>query len=149
MKIAIGNDHAGKQLKDDTLQFLRYKGIEVINVGTDTDTVVDYPDYAKQVATLVRDQQADLGILICGTGIGMSISANKIKGIRAANIYDEQTAVLAKKHNLANIITFGARTHTKEQVLSLLETFLHTEFEARHETRINKIKEIEDASCLK
>ena len=149
MKIAIGNDHAGKQLKDDTLQFLRHKGIEVINVGTDTDTVVDYPDYAKQVATLVRDQQADLGILICGTGIGMSISANKIKGIRAANIYDEQTAVLAKKHNLANIITFGARTHTKEQVLSLLETFLHTEFEARHETRINKIKEIEDASCLK
>ena len=149
MKIAIGNDHAGKQLKDDTLQFLTQQGIEVINVGTDTDIAVDYPDYAKQVATLVHDQQVDLGILICGTGIGMSISANKIKGIRAANIYDQQTAVLAKKHNLANIITFGARTHTKEQVLSLLETFLHTEFEKRHESRINKIKEIEDASCLK
>jgi ribose 5-phosphate isomerase B len=144
MKIAIGNDHAGKKLKDDTVDFLNKQGFNVINVGTDTDVAVDYPDYAKKVATLVRNQEVDLGVLICGTGIGMSIAANKVKGIRAANIYDEKTAILAKQHNFANIITFGARTHTKEQVYELLETFLHTEFESRHERRIAKIKEIED-----
>ena len=144
MKIAIGNDHAGKDLKNETLMYLKQHDIEVINVGSDTEDSVDYPDYALKVTELVVNQTVDLGILICGTGIGMSIAANKVKGIRAANIYDEQTAMLAKKHNLANVITFGARTHTKEQVYQLLETFLHTEFESRHLKRIDKIKEIEE-----
>lgn len=144
MKIAIGNDHAGKQLKETTRIYLQQHNIEVVDVGTNTEDTVDYPDYALKVADLVSNQTVDLGILICGTGIGMSIAANKVKGIRAANIYDEQTAMLAKKHNLANVITFGARTHTKEQVSHLLETFLHTEFEPRHLKRINKIKETEE-----
>ena len=144
MKIAIGNDHAGKLLKDETVVYLKQHDIEVLNFGTDTEDAVDYPDYAIKVAELVTNQTVDLGILICGTGIGMSIAANKVKGIRAANIYDEQTAMLAKKHNFANVITFGARTHTKEQVYQLLDTFLHTEFESRHLKRIDKIKEIEE-----
>ena len=104
---------------------------------------MDYPDYASKVATYVLDKKADLGILICGTGIGMNIAANKFKGIRAANIYDKQTARLAKEHNFANVITFGARTHVKEQVFHLLDTFMMTEFESRHQKRIDKINEIE------
>jgi ribose 5-phosphate isomerase B len=94
MKIAIGNDHAGKLLKDETVVYLKQHDIEVLNVGTDTEDAVDYPDYAIKVAELVTNQTVDLGILICGTGIGMNIAANKVKGIRAANIYDEQTAML-------------------------------------------------------
>lgn len=144
MTVAIGNDHAGRELKDAIIIYLKNQQIDVINMGSDTDVSVDYPDYALKVATLVKNQDAELGILICGTGIGMSIAANKVKGIRAANIYDAQTAMLAKKHNAANVITFGARTHTKEQVYHLLHTFLHTEFESRHGQRIDKIKEIEE-----
>ena len=143
MTIAIGNDHAGKELKFDIITYLQSKEIDVINVGTDDDISVDYPDYASKVATYVLDKKADLGILICGTGIGMSIAANKFKGIRAANIYDEQTARLAKEHNFANVITFGARTHSKEKVFRLLDTFMMTEFESRHQKRIDKINEIE------
>lgn len=143
MTIAIGNDHAGKELKFDIITYLQSKEIEVINVGTDDNISVDYPDYASKVATYVLDKKADLGILICGTGIGMSIAANKFKGIRAANVYDEQTARLAKEHNFANVITFGARTHSKEQVFHLLDTFMMTEFESRHQKRIDKINEIE------
>ena len=143
MTIAIGNDHAGKELKFDIITYLQSKEIDVINVGTDDDISVDYPDYASKVATYVLDKKVDLGILICGTGIGMSIAANKFKGIRAANIYDEQTARLAKEHNFANVITFGARTHSKEKVFSLLDTFMMTEFESRHQKRIDKINEIE------
>lgn len=143
MTIAIGNDHAGKELKFDIITYLQSKEIDVINVGTDDDISVDYPDYASKVATYVLDKKVDLGILICGTGIGMSIAANKFKGIRAANIYDEQTARLAKEHNFANVITFGARTHSKEKVFRLLDTFMMTEFESRHQKRIDKINEIE------
>lgn len=143
MTIAIGNDHAGKELKFDIITYLQSKEIDVINVGTDNDISVDYPDYASKVATYVLDKKVDLGILICGTGIGMSIAANKFKGIRAANIYDEQTARLAKEHNFANVITFGARTHSKEKVFRLLDTFMMTEFESRHQKRIDKINEIE------
>jgi ribose 5-phosphate isomerase B len=143
MTIVIGNDHAGKELKFDIITYLQSKEFEVINVGTDDDISVDYPDYASKVATYVLDKKADLGILICGTGIGMNIAANKFKGIRAANIYDKQTARLAKEHNFANVITFGARTHVKEQVFHLLDTFMMTEFETRHQKRIDKINEIE------
>jgi ribose 5-phosphate isomerase B len=143
MTIAIGNDHAGKALKFDIITYLQSKEIDVINVGTDEDISVDYPDYASKVATYVLDNKADLGILICGTGIGMSIAANKFKGIRAANVYNEQTARLAKKHNFANVITFGARTHSNKQVFHLLDTFMMTEFESRHQKRIDKINEIE------
>lgn len=144
MTIAIGNDHAGKELKFEIITYLQSKKIEVINVGTDDDISVDYPDYASKVASHVLNKKADLGILICGTGIGMSIAANKFKGIRAANIYDEQTAQLAKEHNLANVITFGARTHSKENVFRLLDIFMMTEFESRHQKRIDKISEIEE-----
>lgn len=144
MTIAIGNDHAGKELKFEIITYLQSKKIEVINVGTDDDISVDYPDYASKVASHVLNKKADLGILICGTGIGMSIAANKFKGIRAANIYDEKTARLAKEHNFANVITFGARTHSKEHVFRLLDTFFKTEFESRHQKRIDKISEIEE-----
>lgn len=143
MTIAIGNDHAGITLKFEIIDYLQSKKISVMNLGTDEDISVDYPDYASKVATHVLNKKVDLGILICGTGIGMSIAANKFKGIRAANIYDEQTARLAKEHNFANVITFGARTHTKLQVFRLIDVFLDTKFEERHQQRIDKIKEIE------
>lgn len=142
MIIAIGNDHAAVDMKQKITQYLESLGHEVLNVGVDLDQSVDYPDYAREVADLVN-QQADFGILICGTGIGMSIAANKFKGIRAALIYDTTTAHLAKAHNHANVITFGARTHTVEQAILLIETYMNTSFESRHQRRIDKITKSE------
>ena len=130
MKIVIGNDHAGVDLKLKIVEFLRKKGHEVTNIGTDTFDSVDYPDIAKEVAQKVLDEEAKYGILICGTGIGISISANKIKGIRAA---------LA--HNDANIIALGARVLGDELAAVCVDTFINTEFEGgRHAKRVEKIE---------
>lgn len=141
MKIIIGNDHTGVTMKQTLYDYLS-ENHDVINVGTDDDTSVDYPDIAKQVSTHVLADDA-FGILICGTGIGMSIAANKIKGIRAAHICDDQTAALAKKHNNANIIAFGARTHTIEQAKKMVDAYMQATFELRHQQRIDKITESE------
>ncbi len=141
MKIAIGNDHAGTSFKEELVTFLVNNGHEVINCGTDTDSSVDYPDFAKAVSNLVLEKKADFGVLICGTGIGISIAANKINGIRAALCTNEICARLAREHNNANIIAFGARVTGVDLAKSCLKAFLSAEFEGgRHSRRVNKIE---------
>ena len=141
MKIVIGNDHAGVDLKNKVKEELRKKGHEVINVGTDTLDSVDYPDIATLASEKVLSGEAQFGILICGTGIGISIAANKIKGIRAALAHNEFTAKLSRLHNDANIIALGARVLGDSLAIACVETFINTEFEGgRHARRVGKIE---------
>lgn len=141
MKLVIGNDHAGVEFKKKLVKALEEKGHEVINVGTDSLESVDYPDIAVLVGEKVLDGEAKFGILICGTGIGISIAANKIKGIRAALVHNEFTAKLARLHNDANVIALGARVIGDELGLACVETFINTEFEGgRHARRVGKIE---------
>lgn len=141
MKIAIGNDHAGVEFKNKIMQELRSKGYEVVNVGTDTLDSVDYPDVAKEVSEKVINGEVNFGILICGTGIGISIAANKIKRIRAALCHNEYTAKQARLHNDANILALGARVIGDELGKAIVKTFLNTEFEGgRHARRVSKIE---------
>jgi ribose 5-phosphate isomerase B len=139
MKIIIGNDHAGLDFKHHIITYLKSKNIEVIDVGSSEKASVDYPDYAQIVAKEVLKDSNALGILICGTGIGMSIAANKYKGIRAALIYDIDTATLAKAHNKANVICLGSRKTSHIEATKMIEAFLDTDFESRHQRRIDKI----------
>jgi ribose 5-phosphate isomerase B len=139
MKIIIGNDHAGLDFKHHIITYLKSKDIEVIDVGSSEKASVDYPDYAQIVAKEVLKDSNALGILICGTGIGMSIAANKYKGIRAALIYDIDTATLAKAHNKANVICLGSRKTSHIDATKMIEAFLDTDFESRHQGRIDKI----------
>ncbi|MCF7924368.1 MAG: ribose 5-phosphate isomerase B [Candidatus Izimaplasma sp.] len=146
MRVAIGSDHAGYKFKDSIKKHLREKDIEVLDFGPNNDEASDYPDYAKIVAEkVIQDPECDLGILICGTGIGMSISANKIKGIRAALISTKFTAQSAKAHNHANVITFGSRVNTIQEVLDFIDIFLETENsqEPRHIKRVEKMGQLE------
>ena len=141
MKIAIGNDHAGVEFKNKIMQELRSKGYEVVNVGTDTLDSVDYPDVAKEVSEKVINGEVNFGILICGTGIGISIAANKIKRIRAALCHNEYTAKQARLHNDANILALGARVIGDELGKAIVKTFLNTEFEGgRHARRVSKME---------
>lgn len=141
MKLVIGNDHAGVEFKEKIVKALEEKGHEVINVGTNSLDSVDYPDIAALVCEKVLDGKAKYGIIICGTGIGISIAANKIKGIRAALVYNEFTARLSRLHNDANVIALGARVIGDELGLACIETFINTEFEGgRHARRVNKIE---------
>jgi ribose 5-phosphate isomerase B len=139
MKIIIGNDHAGLDFKHHIITYLKSKNIEVIDVGSSEKESVDYPDYAQIVSKEVLKDSNALGILICGTGIGMSIAANKYKGIRAALIYDIDTATLAKAHNKANVICLGSRKTSHIDATKMIEAFLDTDFESRHQRRIDKI----------
>ena len=141
MKLVIGNDHAGVEFKEKLVKALEERGHKVINVGTDSLESVDYPDIAVLVGEKVLDGEAKFGILICGTGIGISIAANKIKGIRAALVHNEFTAKLARLHNDANVIALGARVIGDELGLACVETFINTEFEGgRHARRVGKIE---------
>ncbi len=143
MRIVIGSDHAGFKMKQEIIEYLEKMNIEVIDAGTYSEDSVDYPDVAKKVVKEVLDLNC-FGILICGTGIGMSIAANKFKGIRCALCYDEYTAEYARKHNNANVIAFGGRTMDVERVKRMLDIFMKTPFEGgRHERRLNKIKKME------
>ena len=146
MKIAIGNDHGAYVYKNEILDMLVKEGHEVINVGCDGPEYVDYPDYARQVADLVVNQNVDCGILLCGTGIGISIAANKVKGIRCALCTDTTMAKLTREHNDANILALGQRTTGIETAKDIVHTFLNTPFSngERHIKRIQKIKEIEE-----
>ena len=138
MKIAIASDHAGFEMKCFVLDYLKHKNFDVIDLGTHSSDAVNYPDYADKMAAHILSQKADLGILICGTGVGISIRANRHKGIRAAVLYSDEVTVLAKKHNNANVMVFGGRTMTKEDVLHRIDLFLDTTFEGgRHQTRID------------
>lgn len=142
MKIAIGNDHAGVELKKYIIQ--HFNEIEFIDVGTDSTQSCDYPDYIKPVAELVQKGNADFGIAICGTGIGASIVANKHKGIRAALCTNEFMAQMARKHNNANVLVLGARVVGIDLAIHIINAFLQATFEGgRHQRRLDKIADIE------
>ena len=146
MKIAIACDHAGPSLKAKVVAHLKDKGIEVADFGTDDTRPVDYPDYALKVAQAVATGQADLGILICGTGIGMSICANKVKGIRCALCSDTFSAHATRQHNDANVLAFGERVVGEGLALDIVDAFVDTGFSGaeRHRARIDKITAIEE-----
>lgn len=146
MSIYIGSDHAGFGLKNVLREHLKVRGYEVVDLGTfDGAVKVDYPDIAREVAEKVKANKGSAGVLICGTGIGVAIAANKVKGIRAANVHDVTEAELARLHNDANIVTVGARTLGEETAKEILDTFFATSFEGgRHEARIAKITAIEN-----
>ena len=145
MKIAIGNDHAAVDMKNEIKAYLESKGHEVINYGTDTSASCNYPEYGKAVGVAVASGEADGGVLICGTGIGISMAANKVKGIRAAVCSEPVSARLTKLHNNANIISFGARIVGIETAKAIVDAWLDTEFEGgRHQTRVDMIMDIEN-----
>ena len=144
MKITVASDHAGFGLKSRILRYLTEKKLEANDLGTDGRDSVDYPDYAVKVAKSVSQGESDRGILICGTGIGMSIAANKIRGVRAALCHNVTTAEVSRRHNDANILVLGERVLDEETALQIVETWLHSEFDAgRHQKRIEKIEAIE------
>lgn len=140
MKIAIGNDHAGPDYKFAIVNYLKSEGIEVINYGTDTVDSVDYADFGHPVATDVEQQNVDFGIVICGSGNGISMTVNKHQGVRAALCWTKEIAELARQHNNANILSIPARYTSIEQAIEMVKTFLNTDFEGgRHANRIAKI----------
>lgn len=144
-KIAIGSDHGGFRLKQEITAQLAELQLDVKDFGTHSATSVDYPDIAEQVAKAVAAKEFDCGILICGTGIGISIAANKVKGIRAALCGDVFSAQMAREHNDANILALGERVTGSGLAHMIVETFLHTEFAGgRHATRVEKIGRLED-----
>ncbi|GAA5112101.1 ribose 5-phosphate isomerase B [Orbus sasakiae] len=148
MKIAIGCDHVGIILKQDIVDFLKTKNIEVIDFGANSTERTDYPIYAKAVAEAVTSKQADLGILICGTGVGISIAANKHHGIRAIVCSDPYSAKLSREHNNTNVLAFGSRVIGLELAKMIVEQWLNAEFEGgRHQNRIDQIAQIEKEQC--
>ena len=143
--IAIGSDHAGYFLKQSIIEYFLAKGLEYKDFGPDSDNSVDFPDYAEKTANCIVSGRCEKGILICGTGIGMSIAANKIKGIRAALCTTGLHARLARQHNNANILTIGSRTTGNDLALDIIEEFLKTEYlGGRYEKRNEKIRILED-----
>ena len=144
MKIAIGNDHVAVEMKNHITEYLTAKGHEIVNFGTDSNERCDYPVYGKKVADAVVSGECELGILICGTGIGISLAANKVKGIRAAVCSDPYSARLTRQHNNANIIAFGARVVGEATAEMIVDEFLNAEYEGgRHQARIDMISAIE------
>ena len=140
MKISIGNDHAGPKYKKAIVDFLKQKGHEIVNHGTDTFDSVDYPDFGHPVAIDVETGKADFGIVICGSGNGINMTVNKHQGIRSALCWDKEIASLARQHNDANIISIPARFTSIQQAVEMVDTFLNTNFEGgRHVNRVNKI----------
>jgi ribose 5-phosphate isomerase B len=145
MKIALGSDHAGFELKEKIKQKLQSQGIAIDDRGTHSADACDYPDYAQAVANKVAAHNADFGILICGTGIGMSIAANKVTGTRAARVLNESDAKLAREHNDANVLVLGARITSDREAFKIIERWLTTPFTGgdRHVRRIDKTMAIE------
>jgi ribose 5-phosphate isomerase B len=144
MKISLGSDHGGVDLKNAVLQVLRDMGHEVIDRGAFDHQRVDYPDYGKAVATDVAGGEADFGVLVCTTGIGISISANKVRGIRAAVVSNEDGAEFSRRHNNANIICFGQKYQTPYEAAKFTRIFLETPYDGgRHQIRLDKISAIE------
>jgi ribose 5-phosphate isomerase B len=140
MVIAVGADHAGVELKDALKRTLERRGVTVQDVGTHGAASVDYPDYAAQVADAVAHGRADRGILVCGSGVGMAIAANKVPGIRASVITDVEASVLAREHNDLNVLTLGARRTTVDDAERIVDAFLDTPFAGgRHAARVEKI----------
>lgn len=143
MKIGIANDHRGVELKGRIIKYLVSKGIEYINYGTDTTDSVDYVDYALKVCNAVNNHEVDLGILVCGTGIGMSIAANKVKNIMAAKVTTPSEAALCREHNRANVMTLGENTENLEEII---DNFLNTEPSTveKYVRRVEKVLSIQE-----
>lgn len=149
MKIAIGNDHAAVDMKNTVAKHLCDLGYEVVNFGTDTGESCDYPVYGKRVADAVTSGKCNLGVLICGTGIGISLAANKVKGIRAVACSEPYSAKMARAHNNANIVCFGARVIGEATALEIVDAFLSSSFEGgRHSRRVDMITAIENGEAL-
>ncbi|WP_462421605.1 ribose 5-phosphate isomerase B [Salinicoccus sp. Marseille-QA3877] len=142
MKVIVGSDHGGFNLKNAIVSELKEKGVDITDFGPESDDSVDYPDFAKPLAEKVAAGEYDKGILICGTGIGMSISANKVKGIRCALVHDTFSARATREHNDSNILAMGERVIGKGLASDIVDIWLNTEFEGgRHEKRVRKIEE--------
>ena len=145
MRIAIGNDHTAVDLKNTIVDYLTELGYDVINLGTDSRESCDYPVYGEKVGRAVADGQADLGIAICGTGVGISLAANKVKGVRACVCSEPYTAKLSRMHNNSNVLAFGARVVGDELAKMIVKEWLDAEFEGgRHQRRVDMIMEIEN-----
>ena len=145
MKIAIGNDHAAPELKLEIVEYLKELGHEVVDFGVGVGEKVDYPEIGEKVARAVAAKEFDCGILICGTGVGISLAANKVKGVRAAVCSETTTARLVKEHNNANILCFGARIVGSEVAKDIVKAYIEAEFQGdRHQRRIDMISAIEE-----
>ena len=146
-KIAVGADHAGYRLKERLRDYLSQKGYAVEDVGTDSEARADYPDFAEQVALRVANGKARFGVLVCGTGLGMTIAANKVVGVRATTCTDTLSASLSRSHNDANVLALGGRTLDEATARNILDVWLSTPFAAgRHQARVAKIETIEKHS---
>ncbi len=146
LKIAMASDHAGFDLRAKLKKHLENWGHEVIDLGPDSKDAVDYPDYAKEVALKVQSKEVDRGILTCGSGVGMSIAANRYNGVRAVLPYDKNIAKLCREHNDSNVVCFGERTQDHDLIVELLKIWIETEFDGgRHQNRVGKI----DSNCVK
>lgn len=144
MKIAIGNDHAATELKFQIKEYLESQGHEVINFGTDSNDSCNYPEFGEAVGKAVVSGEAEAGVLICGTGVGISIAANKVNGVRAVVCSEPVTAKLSKAHNNSNIVAFGARIVGFETAKAIVDAWLTTEYEGgRHQKRVDMIADIE------
>ena len=150
MKIALASDHAGFSEKENLKPLLTELGVEVFDLGTVSEESVDYPDYAKKVAEQVARGEVDQGLLVCGSGAGMAITANKIPGVRAAVAWSEDTARLARQHNDANVLAIGSRTTPQGEIPKIVRAWLNASFEGgRHADRVAKISSIEQQSKAK
>jgi ribose 5-phosphate isomerase B len=149
MKLAIGNDHTAVALKQTIMEHLEARGVEVINVGTDSTDSFDYPISGYRVGKLVADGEVDGGVLICGTGVGISLAANKVKGVRACVCSEPYTAALSKRHNNSNIIAFGARVVGDEMAKLIVDSWLDATYEGgRHQRRVDLISAVEEGKEL-
>ncbi len=146
-KVALASDHGGYGLKTQIKQYLQSKGYTVLDLGTDSEESVDYPDFGAKAAEAVLNKEADCAVIMCGSGIGISISANKFKGIRCALCFDTYTAKMSRMHNDANIMAVGGRITTIERAVDMVDLFLTTEFEGgRHQRRIDMLDALAEKS---
>ena len=144
MKIAVGADHAGFEVKEKIKKLLAEMNLEVTDLGTNSLESVDYPDYGAAVGREVAGGKADEGIIVCGSGIGIAIAANKIHGVRAAQAWNAETAKLARQHNDANVLSIGARVIAEEEIPKIVKAWFDAKYEGgRHENRVEKIRELE------
>jgi len=144
MRIALGADHAGVALKADVQALLASRGVDIVDMGTVSEESVDYPDYAARVGNAVADGDVNIGILVCGSGLGMAIAANKVPGVRAVPVVDVESTRLSRAHNDANVLALGARVTPAPLAIDIVTTFLDTPFEGgRHQRRIDKIAALE------
>jgi ribose 5-phosphate isomerase B len=141
MRVYLGSDHAGFEMKEALKPYFERRGVELVDVGCDSEDSVDYPEYAHKVATAVGSGEADRGVLVCGSGIGMSMAANKVEGVRAAMVTDPELARMMRLHNDANVVTLGGRYIPQELAEEILDAFFETDFEGgRHQRRVDKIE---------